>query len=352
MKLLREVLTRILHKFLICLGDLSRYQIEYDPNGCTKLAFKYYQMSLILLPSNGMPLNQLGTLYGSENYGCDAAFYYLYCLSCSDPFYSARENLRLLFMKNRKRYEEITNKKYIEREKNTEYQLTELRTREIKKFLVLFLRIIDSILISSSTILSSQTDNKSVLISKKPSSDAIGPIINISIRYYFYLTGNHQLQELCQLCLQELNACMFYTNKSTDTNDDKLSYLSDELVFKLTMTILMTIEHLKSRRSSLTGNKTNIYFTSVAFALVFFSHIVNHTIIRLQEALLNLNRKSTSSTTEQVFEVSNQNVNSETVEQHSSCSAEDSSSSSSEDLKLSDKLAKKKVSLIVHNCVD
>jgi hypothetical protein len=100
--LLKEVATRILHKFLICLGDLARYQIEYDPSGCTKLAYKYYQMSLILMPSNGMPLNQLGTLYGSENYGCDAAYYYLYCLCCSDPFLSASENLRLLFAKNRK----------------------------------------------------------------------------------------------------------------------------------------------------------------------------------------------------------------------------------------------------------
>lgn len=109
-ELLKEVLSRILHKFLICLGDLGRYQIEYDPNGCNKLAFKYYQMALILLPSNGMPLNQLGTLYGSENYGCDAAYYYLYCLSCSEPFLSARENLKLVFSKNRKRYEEIKSK--------------------------------------------------------------------------------------------------------------------------------------------------------------------------------------------------------------------------------------------------
>jgi len=232
------------------------------------------------MPANGMPLNQLGTLYGSENYGCDAAYYYLYCLSCKDPFLSARENLRLLFIKNRKRYDEMTSKKFLEKEKHADYPLSELRTREIKKFLVLFLRIIDSVLVSSSTILSSQTNNKPVLIS------------------------NQQLQELCQVCLQELNACMFYTNNSTgrsrkpedaskaDLDADRLSYLSDEVVFKLTMMILMTIEQLKARRSTLTGNKTNIYFTTVAFALVFFSHIVNHAILRLQEALLNLNKKA------------------------------------------------------------
>jgi protein SMG5 len=293
--LLKEVATRILHKFLICLGDLARYQIEYDPSGCTKLAYKYYQMSLILMPSNGMPLNQLGTLYGSENYGCDAAYYYLYCLCCSDPFLSASENLRLLFAKNRKnfglnlfsrfnnclyvfyfskgkRYDEIKSKKYIDRGKLNDYHLVELRTKEIKKFLVLFLYIIDLIYTQSSQI------------------------------------DNQHLQEMCQLCLQEFNSCMFYTTNLNNDNEidgnnlnenKSLSFLSDELVFKLTLIILMTIENLKSsKRLNLGLNTSNskmatsIYFTSVAFALVFFSHIVNHTIIRLQESLLSMNKKN------------------------------------------------------------
>jgi hypothetical protein len=158
--------------------------------------------------------------------------------------------------------------------------------KEIKKFLVLFLRIIDSILVSSSTILN-KNGNETVLVS------------------------NHQLQELCQICLQEFNSCLFYTKKFSDNhfartnNDDdnesknnngKLFYLSDELIFKLTMTILMTIEHMKNKRSNANANKssvpeesnsaankTNLYFTSVAFALVFFSHLINHVVIRLEE---------------------------------------------------------------------
>lgn len=274
------------------------------------------------MPTNGVPLNQLGTLRGSDNYGCDAAFYYLYSLSCTEPFVSARENLRLLFAKNRKRYEEITNKKSIELEKSTEYTVTEQRAKEIKKFLVLFLRIIDSIMVSSSTILSSQAINKPVLIS------------------------NHQLQELCQVCLQEFNACMFYTSRQNpysqdNSNEDKLSFLSDELVFKLTMTILMTIEHLKSRRASLTGPRTNIYFTTVAFALVFFSHIVNHTIIRLQESLLNLNRKTSPT------EVIGQHVAVSDSKADEAVNKAVSSSSDSESDGLNEKLAKKKVDLLL-----
>ena len=274
-----------------------------------------------------MPLNQLGTLYGSENYGCDAAYYYLYCLSCAEPFLSARENVRLLFVKNRKRYDELLNHKlkHSEHEESVECSLIEQRTKEIKKFLVLFLRIIDSILVSSSTILT-QANNDAVLIS------------------------NHQLQEMCQVCLQEFNSCLFYTNKGNyfDQND-KLSYLSDELIFKLTMTILMTIEHLKNKRSNVAAiptNKTSIYFTTVAFALVFFSHIVNHTIIRLQEALLNLNRKHKS------LVLLNNDGEKKATEQRrksfdsSTSSAETSSSLSADEDQSEQKSGKKKVHLI------
>ncbi len=169
-----------------------------------------------------------------------------------------------------KRYDEIKSKKYIDRGKLNDYQLIELRTKEIKKFLVLFLYIIDLIYTQSTHI------------------------------------DNQHLQEMCQLCLQEFNSCMFYTTNLNDDNgnntshDNKsLSHISDELVFKLTLIILMTIENLKSSKRLNLGLNTNntkiatsIYFTSVAFALVFFSHIVNHTIIRLQESLLSINKKN------------------------------------------------------------
>jgi hypothetical protein len=234
---------------------LARYQIEYDPAGCSKLAYKYYQKSLILLPSNGMPLNQLGTLFGSENYGCDAAYYYLYCLCCTDPFLSAKENLKILFSKNRKRYEEIKSKKFIDRNKLAEYQLNELRNKEIKKFLVTFLYVID-LLLSQSTMI-----------------------------------DNQNFQELCQLCLQEFNSCMFYRkfqenneNKCDNQSNDKLYYLSDDLVFKLTVIILMTIENLKSNKRAIVSSNSpktpsSLYFTSVAFYLVFLSS--PYTILRL-----------------------------------------------------------------------
>jgi len=147
---------------------------------------------------------------------------------------------------------------------------------------------------------------------------------------------------------------MFYTNNSTgrsrkpedaskaDLDADRLSYLSDEVVFKLTMMILMTIEQLKARRSTLTGNKTNIYFTTVAFALVFFSHIVNHAILRLQEALLNLNKKAQVACEEEssVDQPSKEIQQNQLATNAASTRSSSSSYSSSEDGKVSVEVGK------------
>jgi hypothetical protein len=55
----------------------------------------------------GMPLNQLGTLCGRSNSSCDAAFFYLLCLSTIHPFDGAKDNLQMLFERNEKRFAEL-----------------------------------------------------------------------------------------------------------------------------------------------------------------------------------------------------------------------------------------------------
>ena len=240
-------------------------------------------MALLLVQENGQPLNQLGTLFGSENYGADAAYYYIYCLSCSVPFSGAKENLKLLFSKNRKRYEEIKSINYSD--KRNDCHLKEIHAKEIKKFLVLFLYIIDQFL---TTYL--ETNAK--------------PISSQSI--------NH-LQELCQICLQEFNSCMFYKSYETSVGNqsllknknkmknkgsngnDKLAYLPNDLIFKLSIMILMTIERLKKAKfMKSNANKDTInstLFTAIAFAFIFFSHIINHSILRFQEDIFNLKKE-------------------------------------------------------------
>jgi hypothetical protein len=46
-----ESLLKLIHKCLVCLGDISRYLSEYD--GCVQTAEKYYTMAILLDPEIG-----------------------------------------------------------------------------------------------------------------------------------------------------------------------------------------------------------------------------------------------------------------------------------------------------------
>ncbi len=223
-----------------------------------------------------MPLNQLGTLASGQHYGCVSVYYYLCCLSCAHPFHGAKENLKLLFLKNRKRYEEIKKLKNFDQSGN--YQLKDLHSKEIKRFLVLFLHIIDLFLCSSLS-----------------SNDTTGPNTTTNTSY---------VQELCQMCLQDFNSCMFFKQDQSrkgrrENSNEKLQFLPTDLVFKLTLVVLMTIERMKKYRhhsrshenkAASSKQENTLLFTAIAFAFVMFSHIVNHTIIRFQYEILNLQK--------------------------------------------------------------
>ncbi|CAF3389469.1 unnamed protein product [Rotaria sp. Silwood1] len=224
-----ESLLKVIHKCLVCLGDISRYLSEYD--GCIQTAEKYYTMAVILDPEIGMPLNQLGTLCGRSNCSCDAAFFYLLCLSAVHPFDGAKDNLQMLFERNEKRFLELSKQQTKNRNDKTSH-------REIRRFLVEFLHVAHQLL----------------------ESNNIGHI-----------------QELGQQTLNDFNACMFYQNDSN---------LSDDLVFKLLSISMMLVDRIQRIRSRTV--KQTILFAGIAFSVALFSHVVNHTIIRLQNAFYQL----------------------------------------------------------------
>ena len=170
-----ESLLKLLHKCLVCLGDLSRYSSDYD--GCTETAEKYYTMAVLLDPEIGrmrrvtffcsfsrlgMPLNQLGTLAGRSNCSCDAAFFYLLCLNSAHPFDGAKENLQMLFQRNEKRLIDLNKQKV--KHQNEESRFVSLvcdehvefdesfslfSNREIRHFLVEFLNVTHQLLESN-----------------------------------------------------------------------------------------------------------------------------------------------------------------------------------------------------------
>ncbi|KAI0220253.1 Protein SMG5 [Lamellibrachia satsuma] len=247
----QEWATRACHRCLVYLGDLARYQKDYEGMTSRVISQRYYHEALLLCPQIGMPYNQLGTLAGTRYYNLDAAYHYFRCLLCVESFDGAQGNLTRLFEKNRKRYQELS--------VNSPRDLppSQQRAKDIKRFLVQFLNLLD------------------VLLTAAPSVEA------------------KTLQDYCQTTLQQFNLCMLYLPphvtapaQSHDCQDERLlQYLEDDIVFKVVVTCMMTVYQLQT-----TGNKR--VTAAIAFSLALFSHVLNHVVMRLQSALCELENPS------------------------------------------------------------
>lgn len=90
--------------FLICLGDLHRYLIEFKlaENDDTNkvLAVGYYSEAFKLNPLNGVSQNQLGTVVGGENFNIEAIFHYIYSLCSPIPAELSEANVSRIFQQN------------------------------------------------------------------------------------------------------------------------------------------------------------------------------------------------------------------------------------------------------------
>lgn len=76
-KEVKQCVMRLIHRSLVCLGDLSRYKLEIDSNWDPMIANRYYKMAISIDPNIGIPHNQLGTIAGNRNYGLDAVYHYM-----------------------------------------------------------------------------------------------------------------------------------------------------------------------------------------------------------------------------------------------------------------------------------
>ncbi|KAL7040285.1 hypothetical protein ACKWTF_000340 [Chironomus riparius] len=96
-----------IHSFLICLGDLHRYCIEFKfgekdvfASFDKQQAANYYNEAFKFNPKNGMPHNQLGTLLAGENYELNSIFHYLYSLCSTNPVELSEANVSRVFQQN------------------------------------------------------------------------------------------------------------------------------------------------------------------------------------------------------------------------------------------------------------
>ncbi|KAJ6639859.1 Telomerase-binding protein EST1A [Pseudolycoriella hygida] len=112
-------------KYFLFLGDLSRYKETNRSNNNLASAKEYYLKAQRLIPTNGVPYNQLAfvALHSDNCFGDPfhpipiklqknkfaAVYYYIRSLMASNPIQTAKENLKVLFDEARKNYE--TNRK-------------------------------------------------------------------------------------------------------------------------------------------------------------------------------------------------------------------------------------------------
>ncbi|XP_076101619.1 nonsense-mediated mRNA decay factor SMG5-like isoform X1 [Mytilus galloprovincialis] len=223
------------HRCLVCLGDIARYQQDFDKGFSKSSAERFYYQAIALCPENGTPHNQLGTLSGSRYYNVEASYYYIRCLVCEKPFEGADGNLQRLFEKN--------NKRLVELQPNLSLPPEVQRVHDTKMFLIQFLQLIGA----------------------------------------FHATGKEMkpadLQEKCQSTLQKFNLCMFYeVNTEDDKREENTYFLDDDIVFKIVIICMSTVYLLQLKGSGQTTAAT-------AFLLALFSHILNHVVIRLQASL-------------------------------------------------------------------
>lgn len=92
-------------KFCMYKGDLLRYREQINDSAHFGAATQWYVKAYQLIPSNGMPSNQLAilSLYGKRKF--DAIFYHMRSLHASNPIKSAKESLVILFDELRKKYQ-------------------------------------------------------------------------------------------------------------------------------------------------------------------------------------------------------------------------------------------------------
>lgn len=102
------------HRCYIFLGDLARYHrdlwthCEESDWTCASI---YYEKAISLVPDSGNPHNQLAVLATYVEDDLDAVYHYFRSLAVEHPFLTARENLAVLFEKNRAKLQAILEEK-------------------------------------------------------------------------------------------------------------------------------------------------------------------------------------------------------------------------------------------------
>ncbi|GAB6020291.1 Protein smg5 [Chamberlinius hualienensis] len=220
-------------RFLICMGDLARYNQEFF-NANPEIAARYYQQALLVCSESSMPFNQLGHLYTNYNYGFDTVYYYMRCTFYDNEFELARTNLNRAFERNR-HFIDTTSSFQENQQPNEMYQ--------IRLFMCKFIKYVDFIF--------------------KNSFEQRDSIIG----------------ELCENVLVDFQKCLELKvarpQLSNCCTPQSPCHLTDDFIFKMFVVAVMCVD--KSQKQD---NSNSLPAT--AFVLAAFSDLLNYIIICMQ----------------------------------------------------------------------
>ncbi|XP_001599646.2 protein SMG5 isoform X1 [Nasonia vitripennis] len=235
----KKCVTRFIHRSLICLGDLARYQLDLEPHWDPQVAIRYYKMAVAVDDKYGMPHNQLGTVAGNKNYGLDAVYHYLRSILCLEPFEGAEGNLKRTVIVH----------SYTGKEK--------CLTQSCVARLLLLLQLWDS---SSMNIDKINQESQTLL-------NDIENCLNVE-----------KTENVDQKSAENEDSIEKYLlhHKTEET-----VYLTDEMIFKIIVICLMKIMKVQMK-------EPNDGHGITAFVLAVFSQVLQFVVMRLQESLLDL----------------------------------------------------------------
>ncbi|KAF4452250.1 Protein SMG7 [Fusarium austroafricanum] len=86
------------HFTLICLGDLSRYQVQSGlKKSSYRVALAYYSLAHDLKPDSGFPFHQMGMISLEEGKDLDILYYFYRSIATADPHPNVKQNLESKF---------------------------------------------------------------------------------------------------------------------------------------------------------------------------------------------------------------------------------------------------------------
>ena len=225
-----------IYKFLIHLGDLSRYQQVYTHN--SDLTKRFYYQAIILNPYLGHAYNQIAGMYPGVNYNLDSVYFYLRAIAGTDSIAALSEvNIKGIYDKNRMQYNNI----------NTLPSCNE-DEKLIQRFLLGFIRL----------------------------QEVFSPVSNSE-------QNGKDMEYLCSRLLKEFEGCLTIDEICSTSHESSTltTTVGGDPLFKICIITILTSHILRAHGSTYAPAATS-------FAMAIFSLVLQTCITRVKKILLAL----------------------------------------------------------------